>query len=148
MSPLTYLLVFEAKVSSLNEIIENQSALISYSFVLGLQSIMLLLLITQCKFIRISKDHITLYNPLLPLLFRRYNWENFDSYTTVMEHSRGGEHEAIWLIKNDRIKVRFSSFYYSNYQKLKREVPLKRKGKYSASPLRQFGSIVFGLKIK
>ncbi len=148
ISPLTYLLLFGPNASSIAEIIKDQSSIITHITILGLQLLILTLFITQNKLIIITKENIKLTNPLIPFIRKKYQWNDFDYCVILMENSRGGQYEAIWLIKNDRIKVRFSSFYYKNYQRLKREIPIKKTGKFKASQFRQLGAVVFGMKIK
>ncbi len=51
--------------------------------------------------------------------------DRFDSYILVDERSRHTTHEAVWLVKNEKLKGRFSSFYYTNYPELKAKIKTK-----------------------
>ena len=100
---------------------------------------------TQNRFIIADNDGITFINPLLPFLRSTYRWTDFDYYLTVDEGSQHSTHEAIWLIKNKRLKARFSSFYYSNYDDLIDQVRTKNKGDKYFNPFDQL-FILTGLK--
>ena len=104
-------------------------------------------LITQCKYIVIENETIIFINPLLPFLRQTKNWSEYDYYQTVQEDSRGGTYEAIWLIKDNVIKNRISSFYYRNYSDLKREIKADYKGGLQLNNFQQIGCLL-GMKIK
>jgi len=107
------------------DLINDGGARIAYLILFGLLFLFLLMLITQCKRIIADKDGITFINPLLPFLRTTNNWTDFDYYIKVDEDSKYSKHEAIWLIKNEKIKKRISSFYYSNYFDLISQVKSK-----------------------
>jgi hypothetical protein len=116
-----------------------------YAVVLGLQLLFLTFFSTQNRFIVADRDGITFINPLIPLLRSTYKWTDFDYYVTVEESSQHATHEAVWLIKNKRLKARFSSFYYSNYDDLIDQVRTTSKGDRHFNPFDQL-FILMGLK--
>jgi hypothetical protein len=100
-------------------------------FIFVVQLLLLILLMSQCRFIITDKDGITFINPLLPFLKKKRTWDDFDYFITVDEESRNGTYEAVWLIKEEKIKERFSSGYYSNYEEIKKQIKTNWKGKTS-----------------
>jgi hypothetical protein len=116
-----------------------------YAFVLGLQLFFLYLFSLQNRFIIADSDGITFINPILPFLRSTYRWTDFDYYVTVDESSQHSTHEAVWLVKNKRLKARFSSFYYSNYKDLIDQVKTTSKGDKYFNPIEQL-FILMGLK--
>ena len=56
-------------------------------------------------------------------------------------------HEAIWLIKNNKLKDRISSFYYTNFTELKAEIKTKNLGELEINQFKQL-LCLFGLSIK
>jgi len=150
MGILTLKLIFNSKVEVLSfDQIFISGDIIVYGIIFGLQILLLVLFWTQNKFIISEFNQITYVNPLLPFIKTTKTWDTYDYWVTVDESSRGGTYEALWLIKNNRIEDRFSSFYYSNYSKLKRNVEGKVKGKgpLRVGPIRQL-AMLFGMKIK
>jgi hypothetical protein len=127
------------------DLLNNSNTQKVYAVVLGLQLLFLTLFSTQNRFIIADNDGITFINPLLPFLRSTYRWTDFDYYLTVDESSQHSTHEAIWLIKNKRLKARFSSFYYSNYDDLIDQVRTKNKGDKYFNPFDQL-FILTGLK--
>jgi hypothetical protein len=84
---------------------------------------------------------------LFPFIRKTKSWNSYDYYQTVEENARGGTYEAIWLVKDNYIKDRISSFYYSNYLDLKKDVKTDYKGELAINSLQQLGYLL-GLKIK
>ena len=117
-------------------------------FFLGIQGIFLLLLMTQCKFIIASIEGITFVNPLLPFIRKKRNWSDYDYFQTVQEKSTWTTHESIWFIKDNKLKDRISSYYYSNYYEIKAEVKAEDRGLLQISQYRQllcwFGARIDG----
>ena len=101
---------------------------------------------TQNQFIIISYDRITFINPLLPFIQTTRQWGEYDYYVTVQEDARGGPHEAVWLIRNGRIKNRISSFCYSNYEELERKIGCRFSGTLRLNFLKQFCCLL-GMKV-
>jgi len=109
--------------------------------------VVLSLFMTQNKFIIIENEEIIFINPLLPFIRKIRQSNEYDYFITIMEQSRGGEHEAIWLIKDNKIKDRISSFYYSNYSELKENLSIRNEGERNINPFMQI-FYLFGLRIK
>jgi hypothetical protein len=65
-----------------------------------------------------------------------------------MEQSRGGAYEAIWLIKNNKVKARISSFYYLNYSVLKDSLNVVNRGERNTNPFIQLLYLLGLLKVK
>ena len=145
---ISYKLLCDSNISiDTVDFTSDRNEIFPYLFILGLQSLLLVLFATQNRYIIAGKTKITFINPLLPFMRHTCNWTDYDGYVTVKEQSRGSTHEAVWLIKNNKIKDRFSSFYYSNYESLKSEVQVKYKGELQAGPIKQLTSLM-GMKIK
>lgn len=103
------------------------------------------LFVTQGKYIVIENESIRFVNPLFPFIKRTEKWSNYDYYYTVLESSRSGSYEAIWLIRNGKLKDRISSFYYTNYLHLKSEIKQEYKGELTLTQFEQVGCLL-GLK--
>jgi hypothetical protein len=116
-------------------------------FALGLQVITLLLLMTQCKFIIANRDGLTFINPLLPFIRKTRKWTYYDKINTLQETTQYGSYEAIWLIKNNRLKDRISSFYYVNYSNIKNEIGINISESLDINPFRLLVAFL-GVKIK
>ena len=142
----TFKLLTASKVSyDKVDLLNDSNALFAYSVIIGLNLLFLLLFMTQSKFIITDSSGITFINPLIPIFRKKCLWTDFDYFILVDEDSRYSTHEAVWLIKDERIKGRFSSFYYSNYQDLKRQIKTNGKGKKNFSPFGQLFALM-GLK--
>lgn len=145
---ISYKLLFDSNISIATvDFISNRNAILPYLFVFGFQTMLLVLFTTQNRYIIADKTKVTFINPMLPFMRHTCNWTDYDYYVTIHEQSRGSNHEAVWLIKNNKIKDRFSSFYYSNYESLKNEVQVKYRGEHEAGPIKQLTSLM-GMKIK
>lgn len=129
----------------LDDVMNNGNAQKAYAIVLGLQLFFLYFFSTQNRFIIADSDGITFINPILPFLRSTYRWTDFDYYITVDESSQHSTHEAVWLIKDKRLKARFSSFYYSNYNDLINQVKTTSRGNRYFNPFDQL-FILMGLK--
>lgn len=81
----------------------------------------------SCKRIIADKKGIIFINPLFPFLKKAYTWRDFDYSILVMEYRQRYYYEAVWLIKDGRVKARFSSLYYSNYPALKKQIKCNRR---------------------
>lgn len=142
----TYKLLTSSKISYEKvDLINDNSALFAYSVIIGLNLLFLILLATQSKFVIADKYGITFINPIIPFLRKSNQWTDFDYYILVDEDSRYETHEAVWLIKDKKIKGRFSSFYYTNYQDLKKQIKTKGHGKRHYGPFEQLFALL-GLK--
>jgi len=126
------------------DLMNDNNALFSYSVIIGLNLLFLILFATQSKFIITDNNGITFINPLFPILRIANQWTDFDYFILVEEASRYDTYEAVWLVKDGRIKARFSSFYYSNYKDLKKQIKTKDHGKKHYGPFKQL-FVVLGL---
>ena len=109
--------------------------------------VFLSLFMSQNKFIIIDNEEVTFINPLLPFIRKTRQSNEYDYFITVVEQSRSGEYEAIWLIKDNKIKDRISSFYYSNYSGLKDNLNIRNEGEQNINPFMQIFYLL-GLRIK
>jgi hypothetical protein len=112
----------------------------------GIQVLFLLLFMSQNKYLIIDDKGITFINPLLPFLRTKRTWDYYDECRTVIEHSQHNTHEAIWFIKDNKLKTRVSSFYYRNYKEIKRNLGIKKCRRLNINPFKQLFVIV-GWKI-
>lgn len=104
----TYKLIFDSNINyRVVDLINDSDAQYAYLVIIGLQILFLVLFSTQNKFIISDQNEITFVNPLLPFIQRKKTWDSYDYWVTVDESSQGGTYEAVWLIKNGRIKGRF-----------------------------------------
>jgi hypothetical protein len=131
---------FETWLNSTNDIF-------LFSILSFWELVVLSLFMTQNKFIIIENEEIIFINPLLPFIRKTRQSNEYDYFFTIVEQSRGGEYEAIWLIKNNKIKDRISSFYYSNYSELKDNLSIRNEGERYINPVMQI-FYLFGLRIK
>lgn len=142
----TYKLLTSSKISlDKVDLLNDSGAQYAYGIILGLQLLMIILFATQNRFIIADNEGIRIFNPLIPIFKSEYRWTDFDYYVTVEESSQHATHEAIWLIKDQRLKVRFSSFYYSNYDDLIDKIRTPNKGVRDFNPFDQL-FILIGLK--
>jgi hypothetical protein len=126
----TFKLLTSSKISyDKVDLINDDKALFAYSVIIGLNLLFLILLATQSKFVIADNNGITFINPIIPILRKTKQWTDFDYFILVEEASRYDTHEAVWLIKDERIKGRFSSFYYTNYTDLKKQIKIKGHGR-------------------
>lgn len=142
----TFKLLTTSKISyDKVDLFNDNNALFAYTVIVGLNLLFLLLLATQSKFLIADTNGITFINPIIPFLRNSKQWTDFDYYILVDEDSRYDTHEAVWLIKDEKIKGRFSSFYYTNYTDLKNQIRTKGLGKKHYGP---FGQLVALLGLK
>lgn len=130
------------------DFLNDDNALFAYSVIIGLNLLFLILLATQSKFVIADNNGITFINPIIPILRKTKQWTDFDYFILVEEASRYDTHEAVWLIKDERIKGRFSSFYYTNYIDLKKQIKTKGKGRKHYGPFEQLFALTGLMKIK
>jgi len=115
-------------------------------FVFFVQLLFLTLLMMECKIIKIEADKIIFVNPLLPFL-RKTKYLNEYDYKQTLEELRGSEtYEALWLIKNGKLKNIISSFNYANYNELKKGINIEDRGRLRINLFKQMGCL-FGMKI-
>jgi hypothetical protein len=142
----TFKLLTSSKISyDKVDLINDNIALFAYSVIIGLNLLFLTLLATQSKFVIADNSGITFINPLIPILRNTKQWTDFDYFILVDETSRYDTHEAVWLIKDEKIKGRFSSFYYTNYTDLKKQIKTNGRGKKHFGQFEQLFALL-GLK--
>lgn len=110
------------------------------------QLLSLFLLMKDCRYIIIEGDRITFINALLPFIRKTVRFNEYDYKQTVREYSRAGYYEAVWLIKNGKLKTRIFSFYYSNYEELKHSINTPNKGSLKINQFKQLGCLL-GMKV-
>ena len=134
----TFQLVTGSKINYQTvDLYNDKNAQYAYGILLSINVLFLSLFSSQLKYIIITNESITFVNPLLPFFRKTYKWTDFDYFMLTEEDSRYSTYEAVWFIKNDKLKRRFSSFYYSNYQDLKRQIRTQKRSKIEYSQLSQ-----------
>ena len=93
--------------------------------------------LSQVKQIIIEKDKIVFKNLILPFIKKERLFSYYDYSKIVEEQTKSGTYEALWLIKNEKLEDQISSFYYSNYTKLKFEIKVKHSGKLKINSFKQ-----------
>ncbi len=145
----TFKLLTSSKISyDKVDLLSDDNALFAYFVIIGLNLLFLILLATQSKFVIADINGITFINPIIPILRKTKHWTDFDYFIVVEEASCYDTHEAVWLIKDERIKGRFSSFYYTNYKDLKKQIKTKGQGRKHYGPFEQLFALVGLMKIK
>lgn len=94
-------------------------------------------LILQLKRITIEKDKVIFKNLIFPFLKKERMFTYYDFSKIVDEQSKAGSYESLWLFKNGKLENQISSFYYSNYAKLKFEIKVQHKGKLNINSFKQ-----------
>ncbi len=110
---------------------------IIFPFVI-LTSLFLIILLTSfltLKEIAISNESIKYRYSLFPLLTTKIDKKDIDGYVIVLEKRNSivgsadfpvfanfSAKEAIWIIKNGKLKLRLSSLYYKNFATLKDDI--------------------------
>ena len=128
--------------------VENEKDLKAFIILTVVEVMILSLFVNENKYITIDDNEITYTNPLLPFIRKTRQFSEYDFYITTMEQSRGGAYEAIWLIKNNKVKARISSFYYLNYSELKDSLNVVNKGEINTNPFIQPLYLLGLLKVK
>ena len=94
-------------------------------------------LLFQLKKIVIEKDKIIFKCLLFPFIKKVRQFSYYDFSKFVDEQSKTGYYESLWLFKNGKLEDQISSFYYSNYTKLKFELKVQNKGKLKINSVKQ-----------
>jgi hypothetical protein len=110
--------------------------------------IFLLVIATECRRMILDNEGITFINPFFPFLKYKIDWNYFDYFITTDEHNEYDSHNAIWFIKNGKIKKRISSYYYLNYSEILKGIKTKNNGKRDFDIFFQFLAILRIIKIK
>ena len=117
------------------------------SAVILFQLFLLIMMMKECRFIKVYKDKIVFINPFCPFLRKVRPFAYYDHKLLVREYSRGGYYEAVWLVKNNRLRDRISSFYYSNYGEIKKSIVIPNQRRLKINEFQQIAAL-FGMKIK
>ncbi|MCC8132945.1 MAG: hypothetical protein LIP04_04690 [Tannerellaceae bacterium] len=100
--------------------------------------LVLRIVLKDIRHIRIDQGKIVFIHPLLPFLRKSYRWKSLDYFLVVSEMSvRGGSRDAIWLIKNRRLKARIPGFYFANYYDLQNAIGVPSQGEAYINPFKQ-----------
>lgn len=94
-------------------------------------------LFLKLKKIVIKKDKIIFQNLVFPFVKKERLFSYYDFSNFVDEQSKTGYYESLWLFKNGKLKDQISSFYFSNYSKLKSELKVQNKGKLKINNIKQ-----------
>jgi hypothetical protein len=103
-------------------------------------------LLFQLKKIIIEKDKIIFKCLLFPFIKKVRQFSYYDFSKFVDEQSKTGYYESLWLFKNGKLEDQISSFYYTNYTKLKFELKVQNKGKLKINSFKQI-YLKFGGKL-
>ena len=93
------------------------------------QAFFLGMLFTQAPVIRMSKAGIEFSYPIFFFIKKYYSWAEFDEACIVSEYSRQRTFEAVWLLKNGKLRKRISSAYYKNYHRMNASIRVPRNGR-------------------
>ncbi len=105
-------------------------------------------LLKDTKKIRIERNTISFINWLTRNV-ESYNFHELEGYVEQYQPSSGGSYATIFLVKDGKLIGKTSSFYYSNYGKLKSALErsnLKNRGKKPFGLLTNF-RILLGMKV-
>ena len=100
----------------------------------------------KMKRINIGPQRIIFQNYLFGSNVRDINLKEYDYYKIIQEESENGIFEAVWLIKNGRLKDSFSTYQYANYNSMRHKLNIKFDGTLDKSLLKQL-SYRWGAKI-
>ncbi|NPA67510.1 MAG: hypothetical protein GXO50_02765 [Chlorobi bacterium] len=110
-------------------------------------TLFLFIIFTQIKIINIDEEGIEVINILFKSKRKKFKWNYFTCFITVDEKSDSRKFEAVWLIKKDKLILRFSEFYYSNYSELKQFVKLEYCGKPYINDITLILTVIFGKRL-
>lgn len=96
----------------------------------------------QSKIVTVYTDRITYTNLLFPFIQKTRFFHDYDYCITVTESSQAGNFDVLWLIKNNKLKDRISSLYYSNYDQLEHSIKIIHKGKNKMGMFKQLRSLL------
>lgn len=106
----------------------------------------LLWLGSQTRRIKVYQDRIIFYNLFFPFLRKTKYFDDYDYQITIQESSQYNSYDAIWLVENQRLQRRISSFYYKNYMEIKGAIKVKNGGRKKFDAITQIGYL-FGGKL-
>lgn len=79
-------------------------------------------------------------NYLFPVFNQKFQLKSFDYYILVDEMTRNIPVEAIWFIKDKKVKLTIPGQLYSNYYEMKKEISkykIENKGKIKLNPFQE-----------
>ncbi|WP_131667083.1 hypothetical protein [Chryseobacterium taiwanense] len=100
-----------------------------FSILLILKSFFIIigLIVIWLFFINIhTKILITKNNIIIKKFFKteRYNFEDLNFYFERIEHSKLKDYKGLFIVREDEVIARISSFNYSNYEEIKENIKL------------------------
>jgi len=96
-------------------------------------------LIKYFKTLRIYPTNIEV-DYLFPIFNHNLQLKDFDYYVLIDEMTRNIPVEAIWFIKDDKVKLIFPGQLYSNYYEIRQEISkykIENRGKVKLNPLQE-----------
>lgn len=126
----------------------NQNGLIFSGVLFVIFSTLFYGLLKDTKKIRNKRNTISYVNWLTQHV-ESYNIDELEGYVEQYQPSSVGSYATIFLVKDGRLFGKTSSFYYSNYSKLKSALErsnLKYLGNKPFGPITNF-KILFGMKV-
>ena len=96
-------------------------------------------LIKYFKMLRIFPTNIEV-NYLFPIFNQNFQLENFDYYILVDEMTKNVPLEAIWFIKDNKVKLIIPGQLYSNYYEIRQEISkckIENRGKVKLNPFQE-----------
>lgn len=103
---------------------QETSALIIYACLIPFMTFVWVVMVlgelrTKVLAIQMEGDSITVSNYLGLGASKRYEWKDFDGYSTSILSSIYEDFEFLYLMKNNRKLVKLSAFYHKNYLEMK-----------------------------
>jgi len=89
-----------------------------------IEIILFIELVTRNRYLTLFKDKIILTNPIF-FTSKEILWSDLDYVLEGKEQSPYARYKTLWLIKNGKPIIKISSFYYSNFEELKKHIPIK-----------------------
>jgi hypothetical protein len=132
---LTYQLI-STLIVKWEDLIQDPVILI-FIFIFLIQLFVISLLHRDCRFIIVKDDCLVFISLLFPFYKKRIYWKDIDKIKFASEISSAGAFPCIWLIKDNKLKYRISSFYYLNYQEISSSIKIKKSGRISSNPFKQ-----------
>ena len=146
---LAFMIFLYSSFSKINEnkISFTHNAGAVFLFLGAIFLIFILVISSECRRIIVNEEGITFINPFLPFLKYTIAWDYFDYFITTDEHNEYDAHNAIWFVKNGKIKKRISSFYYANYNDILDGIKTKDNGVKDYNIFFQFFAILRIIKV-
>ena len=96
-------------------------------------------LIKYFKMIRIFRENIEV-NYMFPIFSQNYQLKDFDYYILVDEMTKNVPVEAIWFIKDEKVRLIIPGQLYSNYYELRHAIltcKIENRGKIKLNPFQE-----------